>query len=782
MRARNIVLAVVASIPGLLSGAGARAADQGVHYEILVDRPQTQTVTLRVRLDEVDGPTVELKLPTWRTGKYEVLDQAGDIRWYRARDGAGRELAVEKTDKTTWRIDTGGASTVVMEYEIYANDLANRTKHVDDTHAFLDASATMMYTPERRDEPASVRVRAPEGWHIATGLEPEPGDPTLFVAADYDVLVDSPLEIGEHDRLSFEAAGVPHEIVIWGSEDYDAEALIDDFISIVEAQAEMFGGLPYERYVFMVHATEEAGGATEHLNSTILQTSPRSLTDEERYERWLGTVSHELFHVWNVKLMRPAGISPYDYTAENYTRLLWVAEGTTSYYDELMLVRAGISEPDDYFEELAEGLERQARRPGRHVQSLEQSSFDAWIKFNVPSPDHVNTTVSFYAKGALVSLLLDMAIREASGTEPDREGASLDDVLSDLFAGTGWGSSGYTPERFQAAAERRAGRDLDTFFERYVRGTADLDFGSALAVVGLELRRDEDEEGEGEESEDREDEDGDDEEGDGEEEDEPDAYLGLDLGSDGTVDAVREDGPAFEAGVQVGDLVLALDGEHLTGSDLDDLLEDVTPGERIELTVARRGRLHTLAFDTARRNSAEWTIRRVEAPTDAQRAAYERWLGQPWPEDPEVGVAAVLDDWHAAAAAADRDRYVGHLADETVFMGTDATERWDRKAFLEYLTPHFDRGDGWTFEPRERRITVAEDGRTAWFDELLDSATYGELRGSGVLIREGEAWKIAQYNLSIPLPNELARDIVEQISAHQARPGTDDPPPSEDPR
>lgn len=779
MRTRNIVLAVAASILGLLSGAGAHAADRGVHYEILLDRPQTQTVTLCVRLDEVDGPTVELKLPTWRTGKYEVLDQAGDIRWYRARDGAGRELAVEKTDKTTWRIDTGGARSVVMEYEIYANDLGNRTKHVDDTHAFLDAAATMMYSPERRDEPVSVRVRAPDGWDVATGLEPEPGDPTLFVAADYDVLVDSPLEIGEHDRLTFEAAGVPHEIVIWGSDEYDAEALREDFTSIVEAQAEMFGGLPYERYVFMVHATEEAGGATEHLNSTILQTSPRSLTDDERYERWLGTVSHELFHVWNVKLMRPAGISPYDYAAENYTRLLWVAEGTTSYYDDLMLVRAGLREPDDYLEDLADALEREARRPGRHVQSLEQSSFDAWIKFNVPSPDRVNTTVSFYSKGALVSLLLDMAIREASGTEPDLEGASLDDVLSDLFAGTGWGSTGYTPEQFQAAVERRAGRDLDAFFERYVRGTAELEVEGALGVVGLELRRDDDED-QGDEDGDGE-EDGD-EEDDGEEDDEPDAYLGLDLDRQGAVAAVREDGPAFEAGVQAGDRVLALNGEESTGSELDDLLEDVAPGERIELAVMRRGRLRTLAFDAARRDPAEWTIRRVEAPTGAQRAAYERWLGQPWPEEPEAAVVAVLDDWHAAAAAADRERYVGHLADETVFMGTDATVRWGREAFVEYLTPHFERGDGWTFEPRERRITVAEDGRTAWFDELLDSATYGELRGSGVLIREGEAWKIAQYNLSIPLPNELARDIVEQISAHRALPDTDDPPPSEDPR
>lgn len=765
MPTRSVALTIVGSILGLLSVAGAHAVDRGVHYEILLDRPQTQTVTLRVRLDEVDGPAVELKLPTWRPGRYAVLDPAGDIRWYRAEDGAGRELAVEKTDKTTWRIDTGGVRTVVMEYEIYANDLGDRTKHVDDTHAFLDAAATMMYSPERRDEPASVRVRAPEGWDIATGLEPEPGDPTLFVAADYDVLVDSPLEIGEHDRLTFEAAGVPHEIVIWGSEDYDAEALTEDFASIVEAQAEMFGGLPYERYVFMVHATDEAGGATEHLNSTILQTSPRSLTDDERYERWLGTVSHELFHAWNVKRMRPAGLSPYDYTSENYSRLLWVAEGTTSYYDGLMLVRAGLREPDDYLDDLADAVEDQSHRPGRHVQSLEQSSFDAWIKFNVPSPDRVNTTVSFYAKGALVSLLLDMAIREASGTGSNREGASLDHVMGDLFAATGWGSRGYTPERFQAAAERRAGRDLDAFFERYVRGTAELDVESALGVVGLELRQDDEEDPEAEEG-DGEDDDG--EEDDGDEEDEPDTYLGLDLDPEGTIAAVREDGPSFEAGIQVGDRLLALDGKESTGSELDDLLADVAPGERIELAVMRRGRLHTLAFDAARRDAAEWTIRRVEAPTDAQRTAYEQWLGQPWPEDAEAAIAAVLADWHAAAAASDRDRYVGHLAEETVFLGTDASERWDREAFLVYLTPHFERGDGWTFAPRERRITVAEDGRTAWFDELLDSATYGELRGSGVLIRDGEAWKIAQYNLSIPLPNELARDIVEQISTHEA--------------
>lgn len=732
----------------VLAAASAALAQSGVDYEIILDRPQTQTLRVRATLHDVDAEAVSLSMPVWRPGKYVVLDRAGEVRWYKAEDARGDSLPIEKTDKSTWRIETNGASTVTMEYEVYANDLHNRTMHVDDTHAFLDGSAMLVYAPDRRDQACRVRITAPDDWGIATGLDAEPNDPTLFVAPDFDVLIDCPFEIGVHDLIRFEVEQTPHEIVIWGDTEYDADEMIEDFSAIVKVQSAMYGGLPYDRYVFMVHARDGAGGATEHLNSTILQTSSTTLSDDSRYTRWLGTVSHELFHTWNVKHSRPAGLSPYDYQKENYTTLLWVAEGTTSYYDDLMLVRAGITEPDDYIRSMGNALERLARHPGRRVQSLAESSFDSWIKFGVPGPDRVNTTVNFYSKGALVSWMLDMTIRQGSGGE-----SSLDDVMRDLFEASGWGGPGFTPEDLQAFAESRTGRDLDDFFDSYVRGTEELEIADILGGVGLSL-------GENDEAADDEDDTG-------------DAYLGLDLRSSGdhaAVRAVREDGPSFNAGIQVDDVIIALDDQRVTGSNLNDLLEDVEPGATVELTYMRNDRLRTIDVAPTRRDTMEFNLKRVDDPTPAQRAAYESWLGQPWPIDAETAVEMALDDWHDAAADADLDRYVAYLADDTVFMGTDATERWDRESFLAFATPYFEDGKAWTFHPRDRVITLAKGEKMAWFDELLDSETYGELRGSGVLVRDSDDWKVAQYNLSIPLPNAIAKDVVEQISTHKREP------------
>jgi predicted metalloprotease with PDZ domain/ketosteroid isomerase-like protein len=769
MTSRSFAIATLTA-----SLACAACAQDGIDYEIILDRPQTQTLRVRATIADVHEPEVELKLPAWRPGRYEILDHAGDMRWYRAESGAGEPLDIRKTDKATWVIDAAGAGTVVMEYEVYANALSRRTMHVDDTHAFLDGSAMLVYAPDRRDEPCRVRISAPDDWAVATGLDGATGDPRLFMAPDYDVLVDSPFEIGIHDVIEFDVDGVPHQIVIWGGPEYDADELHEDFADIVRAQAAMYGGLPYERYVFMIHARDGAGGATEHLNSTIIQTGFDTLSDDDRYKRFLGTVSHEFFHTWNVKHARPSGISPYDYSKENYTTQLWVAEGTTSYYDDLMLVRAGITKPDDYIKSLAGAFESHQRSPGRLVQSLEQSSFDAWIKFNVPSPDRVNTTVSFYSKGALVSFMLELAIRQASGGA-----ASLDDVMADLFEASGWGGPGFTPEQFQAAAEARAGIDLDDFFDAYVRGTAELDIAPLLGAVGLEIEADAD-------ADDEADNEADDDSTDDDEEEEADktnAYLGIDLRASGDfarVRAVREDGPAFDAGVEVDDTIIALDDRRMTDSNLDDLLEDVEPGQTIALTVMRNDVLRTMSITASEAAEIDIAFKRVDDPTDAQRAAYESWLGQPWPDDDETEIARVIDDWHAAAAEADIERYFDHFTPDAIFMGTDATEHWDRDAFLDYASPYFERGRAWTFHPRDRVIDVS--GKAAWFDELLDSETYGELRGSGVLIKKGDTWKIAQYNLSIPLPNAIAADVVEQIARQKQGPAQDASPDAQGPR
>jgi predicted metalloprotease with PDZ domain len=652
--------------------AAAAPSPQGqsprVEYIVTLDQPQTQFVSISVLVRGVRGEHIDFMLPVWRPGRYVVMNQAQSIRDMKASGEGGQTLAVEKTDKSTWRVKPNGSRFVRVDYRVYANSLNDRTRHVDDTHAFLSGAAVFMYSPDFRHEPCHVRIEKPAEWKIACGLDPiEPGANVLR-AANYDVLVDSPLEIGVHDTLEFEVAGKPHQIVIWGQADYKADELKRDFAKIVEEQTTIFGSAPYQRYLFIIHVGAGGAGGTEHVNSTIMQTSRAALEEKDTYRRFLGLVSHEFFHTWNVKSFRPSGIHPYDYQRENYTKLLWVAEGTTSYYDDLVLVRAGFIKPDRYLETLSKAIDAMRNRPSEIVQSVEQASFDAWIQFAAHSPDDVNAKVDFYSKGALVSLLIDMEMRRRIEGK-----ANLDHVMRAMFERFPLSGPGYTAEDLQEIIEELSGADFDDVFEKHVRGAAPLDLEQALEIVGVELyfkaARDEDEEEDENEGEDEGDINADKHEtprdaasaeGAGEANHEADpndaaqtqpaatepaatepaeprvkAYLGLNLtDADGrtTVSSVLADGPAFAAGVLAGDEILALDGRRLTAATLDARLKNLKPGQTITLTTFRREQMRAVEITLAGKADGKWTLRRVEEPSDAQKAAYAQWLRQKWPE------------------------------------------------------------------------------------------------------------------------------------------------------
>lgn len=581
-----------------------------VEYTVSLHRAKSQMVDISMRLPNPDGTPIELHLPTWRPGKYLILDPAGTIVSITAFDNDGQPLAIQKTGKSTWRVETYLAGDVVIAYSLYANSLGDRTRHADDTHAFLSGSSVFLYTDRLRHKPLRVVVTAPEGWQVATGLAADPGTPNAWLAPDYDVLVDSPLEIGEHELIGFAVDGVPHDIVIWGPVEPDAERLAADFAAIVRVQRDVFegpgGALPYQRYVFLIHAQPGIGGGTEHLNSTIMHTRPATFTSDSSYAGFLGLVSHEMFHTWNVKRLRPAGLTPYDYQHENYTDLLWVAEGTTSYYDDVTLVRAGLLDPGKYLAQMARTISRERRRPGSGVQSLADSSYDAWIKFNRSTPNDINSTVSFYSKGALVSLMLDMELRTKTANR-----VCLDHVLRDLYRRHPLASGGFTTADMLAVLEARSGSSFEDFFEAFVSGTEPLDLELAFAAAGVELLPEEVPAG---------------------------SYLGISM-RDEAVRSVRTDGPGFDAGVQVNDILLTIDGETLAGS-LGEFLEEVSPGTGLVLGLERRGEPREIEVVTIAQPIKGWTLERVADPSEAQRRVYESWLGQPWPDSGETEESA----------------------------------------------------------------------------------------------------------------------------------------------
>jgi predicted metalloprotease with PDZ domain len=614
---------IAASLAGRMAVAqpAATAKPACVEYVVHLDRPQTQTVDIEATFPGVTTPTLDVMLPVWRPGRYVVLDPAGMIRTFAASLADGAPLPAEKIDKSTWRITLPrgrtGPRDVTVRYTVYANSLKDRTRHVDDSHAFLSPSTAFVYTAEHRSHPLRVTVRAPEGWRTATGLAPDPTAPGSLLAPDYDVLVDSPLEIGLHDLIRFDVDGIPHEIVAWppGAMARDHDTIAAEFAAIVRTQRAMFGNLPYDRYVFILHITPDGSGGTEHLNSFVAQTSRAAFEDRggARYRRFLGLISHEMFHTWNVKQLRPADLRPYDYQRENYTTLLWLVEGTTSYYDDLCLVRATgpngkpLMTPDDYLELLGDTITTERARPGLHVQSLAHASFDAWIKYNRQTPDSVNSTVSFYTKGALVSLLLDMEVRARSAGR-----VSLDDVLRTLYERFPLSGGGYRVEDVVGVLEELTGSDFTAFFDQHINRPGDLPLESALRTVGIDLLFEPAEKND-----------------DGTPAQKP--YAGLKLGGS-RVSAVYADGPAALAGVLVGDEIIAINGRRFE-SGLDTHLARHKPGDRVEFTLFRRDELRTVVLTLAGKPDGSWVLKRTPEPTPEQRAAYEDWLRRPWPAE-----------------------------------------------------------------------------------------------------------------------------------------------------
>ena len=570
-----------------------------IEYTVSLEAPQTQTFQISMLVRNVASPTLDVAMPVWRQGKYAVINPAATVRGVSAATASASPLSIRKTDKTTWRIDTEGASEILVRYTIYANSLNDRTRHIDDTHAFLSGAAVFMYIPNRRADPLLVRLEGPVDWQVACGLE-HAGDPRILLAPDYDVLIDSPIEAGIHDRVSFDVDGKQHDIVLWGGCSFDSDRLERDFAQVIRTEAAIFGSIPYDRYLFILHIAQGLSGGTEHLNSTVMQMPPSALEDEEQYKILLSLAAHEMFHTWNVKRLRPTSLRNIDLARENYTDLLWFCEGTTSYYDELILVRAGFKTPAAYLAGLAESIYQRRARPGALVQSLGESSFDAWIKFNNPTPDDVNSTVSYYDGGALVSLLLDLDIRRRSNNS-----ASLDTLLRAMYDAFPSAGPGFTNEDLLQTLHRITGSRFEEFFASYIHGASAYPFESLFSVVGLEMiPRDA----------------------------APRAYSGLSVHeSNGAciVRSVLSDGPAYLAGVNSGDEIVSLNGRKYKAPDINPHLEQMmAPGDTIWLQLLRRNRLRRIEFKLGTKPNSRWDIRKVDSPSGNQRAAYESWLGR----------------------------------------------------------------------------------------------------------------------------------------------------------
>jgi predicted metalloprotease with PDZ domain len=580
-----------------------------INYTLTMPAPHSHLFHVAITVDAGHAPTLDLVLPAWTPGSYMIREYARHVQRFAAHASDGSALPWRKISKDTWQIERGLAAQITVTYELYANELTVRTSHLDDTHGYCNGACVFMAVAGRTAEPLIVRVEPPAGWIVTTALEPLATEPLTFQTADYDELVDSPIECGTQRVLPFEVDGIAHRLAIWGHGNEDEGRLVADTRRIVEVQRDFFGSLPYPHYTIILHLTDGRSGGLEHRNSVTNMLDRWTFQPERNYERYLSLTSHELFHVWNVKRLRPAPLGPFDYQRENYTRLLWLMEGATSYYDELLLVRAGLLTSERYLENLAESILMLQSQPGRQIQSVEQSSFDAWIKLYRPDENSANSSISYYLKGSLVCLLLDMLIRAETANQH-----SFDDVLRLLYvrypsSGPGIPEDGAVLAAVEEVAGNASGVFRD-FFARAISGTSELDYAAGLATVGLTLRWGYRHAGPGGAA---------------------PAWLGLKFKRQGErtlVASVRSDGPAYEAGVYADDELLAINGWRVNEEKLNARLAERAPGDLVTLTLFRGDRLINVPVSLAAAPYDQLRIVPLAAPSSAQQVAYQQWVGQ----------------------------------------------------------------------------------------------------------------------------------------------------------
>lgn len=578
-----------------------RSARVTLHYQVAMPQPSNHLFEVTLQVSGWQADTLDLKMPVWTPGSYLVREYARHVQDFSAASDA--PLNWQKLSKNHWQIETAGVSDVTVRYRVFANELTVRTNHLDSTHGYFNGAALFCFVPGYERSPIRVTIVPPHpAWGISTTLPAVAEPANTYEAPDFDTLADCPVEVGVHELYLFEVLGKPHQFAIWGEGNYDPDRLLEDTRKIIEVEADLFGGLPYERYLFLLHLSNQGYGGLEHKDSCTLNYARFGFRNPDRYYRFLQLVAHEFFHLWNIKRIRPKALEVFDYEHENYTPSLWFSEGTTSYYDLLIPYRAKIYDVRFYLRSLSQEITRFLTTPGRKVQPLSESSFDAWIKLYRRDANSDNNQISYYLKGEMVSLLLDLQIRERW-----QNARSLDQVLQQLWQQFGKDEVGFTPAQLQQVIESVAGTDLSDFFQLALHTTADLPFHELLAPFGLQLRPDDPSH-------------------------QP-PFTGMTLKSEQGRDLVKFveiDSPAQQAGLDAGDELLALNGLRVTTEQWGDRLKDYQPGDTLSLTYFHQDELRTTSLTLTAPRPTGYQLVPVEHPSKTQRQNFEGWLQVLW--------------------------------------------------------------------------------------------------------------------------------------------------------
>jgi len=600
MAAKHSRLLVALFLMTHAAAAGAQTAPEPIRYTLSFPAPQTHYVEVTATVPTGRRADVDLMMAVWTPGSYLVREYARNVEAVTAAGPDGRALDVDKSKKNHWRIVTGGAPSITLKYRLYCREMSVRTNWVESDFAMINGAPTFITLADLAPRPHEVIINPAPAWKRSVTALPEMGGGEhRYRAPDYDTLVDSPIVVGNPAVYDFVVDGKKHSLVNVGEGGvFDGTRAAKDLETIVKEDRRLWGFLPYDRYVFFNMITE-SGGGLEHKNSTLLMTNRWTTRTRRAYLSWLELASHEYFHAWNVKRLRPAELGPFNYEDENITRSLWIAEGFTDYYAELQVHRAGLSTRDEYLEGLSNAIEALQTTPGRLVQSAEMASFDAWIKYYRPDENSPNTSISYYTKGTVIAFLLDAKIRKETAK-------SLDDVMRAEYERFS-GAKGYTPEEFRLEAEKVTGISLKQFWDAAVESTAELNYSEALDTFGLRFK--------------------------------PvpppvadrpaKTWLGITTRNDNgrlVVTQVQRGSPADVAGINVDDEILAIDDFRVRADRFENRLEQYKPGDKVSVLVARREQLLKVDVPLMSEPVRSWRLEVNPNATEIQRRELEAWL------------------------------------------------------------------------------------------------------------------------------------------------------------
>lgn len=587
--ARLIAIALVLLAAALPAASQEARKDDLLRLAFAVDlsRPESGAIRITLTLSNNDQETVRLAIPAWAPGAYRIREYHKDVKEFRAADPSGKKLDVTRLDDLTWGVRAGGVRTVTVDYALAVEKL-----RLDKDHCFLPGPETFLYVVDRKQAPCRVRFTLPEGWRVGTGLDPEGEE---YVARDYDTLIDCPIELGKFELFEFLEEEVRYQLVVHAIGPVNGPKLVDMCRKIVQEQNRIFGGAPFKRYVFLYHfRSGDRGAGLEHLNSTNIAMPYMAVRSDPLLAA--SVTSHEYFHLWNVKRIRPLELGPFDYTKPVRSSHLWLCEGVTSYFGDRTLARCGIWSEERYLQHLAGEIEALQNNPDRKVTGVAKASRVVWDRKDYPRVD-------YYNKGELLGLLMDLKIRRSSGSRKN-----FDDVMRHLYEGYVVGPSkagkgpigvGFPEEGIRRALEEVTGEEWKDFYERYVTGVEELPYAEILGPAGLEVAVTVTKQ----------------------------PHLGVDLGG-ALILNVPEGGVAGHAGLKAGDRIFAIDGKEVARSTIRGVLAGLKVGQDIKLRIQRGEETVEIDHVVGEVDRASARVRRSADPTAEQKKLLDAWLGK----------------------------------------------------------------------------------------------------------------------------------------------------------